>query len=935
MNNDIDALQNKIRNLETELQELRHLAKVTGSGAVAQGTNAKSVGASGILIEGDVFIAENRPDNARAIDIYCRWLMENTSNLPLRSMDINASDPMNKQKPIKISNIFIDLDTTQPAINLRSEGIGRIKDANSEDRERMETISVLDAVLDNRTIVLLGDPGSGKTTFLNFLAHSLAANIIYPSANWLKNLPNWPKKEVNTIPIIIFLRDLARSSTGLPKSTDPAYLWRYIISRLDALNLSDAAKPLIEALESGTALILFDGLDEIPTQSERIFIRELILSFLKRYPKNRYIITCRVLSYHSPEVGKPDLRINDLPVFELAPFDEYKIERFIIAWYKELARLGAVPVEDSSTMAEYLRDAVQRRDLYRLARNPLLLTVMALVHTHKGHLPDVSALLYEETIDILLWRWEQVKLHGQDGGLPRLRQYLREAGRTDVDLKRVLWELAYNAHLVSMPMPEKETIIGISELQLEKKIASLNNGDRNWAIKIINVMKVRSGLLLEFSPEVYNFPHRSFQEYLAGAHLAAQKNFSTLTIGLIRNGGGWREIILYAVGRLVHVSGDIEKPLALVAELSLENCDDNSYFQWMSILLASDVLCEIGVNRVSDSILGRELIKNIQVKLEKLINNKIISAGDRVRAGNNLSTLGDIRFSSSAFCLPKDKTLGFEYVSAGPFLMGSSDDDLKASPAEKPLHEAFVPAYWIARYPVTVGQFKEFIIENKYIHYDKRCLEYPDNHPVNYISRDIALEYCEWLNTKLIDYAELQLAKGSKEILWIDLAQKNIHVTLPSEAEWEKAARGPSLLPKTKKRNSRIYPWGNEFDPNNANTMETGINNTSSVGCFSLGASPYGIVELSGNVWEWTRSLWGESWDIARFTYPYDPRDGREDLSNRTIRGVLRGTSFSLNYRRARCAFRGRDYPDAGLIYYGFRVVLSTYQSRLDKLVVS
>jgi formylglycine-generating enzyme required for sulfatase activity len=129
-------------------------------------------------------------------------------------------------------------------------------------------------------------------------------------------------------------------------------------------------------------------------------------------------------------------------------------------------------------------------------------------------------------------------------------------------------------------------------------------------------------------------------------------------------------------------------------------------------------------------------------------------------------------------------------------------------------------------------------------------------------------------------------------------------ITLPSEAQWEKAARGD--------RDRREYPWGDRWDAAKCNTSELGLGGTTPVGIFPEGASPYGCLDMVGNVWEWTQSLFK--------SYKYDSLDGREDLKAEGTR-VLRGGSFYLDLDGARCACRNRNFPYFFHDFFGFRVV--------------
>ena len=136
---------------------------------------------------------------------------------------------------------------------------------------------------------------------------------------------------------------------------------------------------------------------------------------------------------------------------------------------------------------------------------------------------------------------------------------------------------------------------------------------------------------------------------------------------------------------------------------------------------------------------------------------------------------------------------------------------------------------------------------------------------------------------------------------------------LPTEAEWEHAARHTD---------GRIYPWGDEFDAGRCNMAETGIGGTSPVGIFPAGDAVCGASDISGNVWEWTSSLWGTDWQKPEFGYPYDPRDGRENQNTPdTVLRTLRGGSFGDDSLDVRCACRHWLDPDGRRGSLGFRVV--------------
>jgi formylglycine-generating enzyme required for sulfatase activity len=210
-------------------------------------------------------------------------------------------------------------------------------------------------------------------------------------------------------------------------------------------------------------------------------------------------------------------------------------------------------------------------------------------------------------------------------------------------------------------------------------------------------------------------------------------------------------------------------------------------------------------------------------------------------------------------------------IPAGEFGMGSQPSDPLAYDDETPQHKVYLLDYFIAKHPVTVAQFDVFARANNLpTRLSAGDADPKADHPATQVSWHDAYAFCMWLS-KL---------KG----LWI---------RLPSEAEWEKAARGTD---------GRLWSWGNTVPNPELTNIDASAKTTTRVGSFSpRGDSPYGCADMIGNVWEWTRSLFKP--------YPYQADDGREQSGDLGMR-VVRGGSFFSKPNRARCASRLRQPPN-------------------------
>jgi formylglycine-generating enzyme required for sulfatase activity len=216
------------------------------------------------------------------------------------------------------------------------------------------------------------------------------------------------------------------------------------------------------------------------------------------------------------------------------------------------------------------------------------------------------------------------------------------------------------------------------------------------------------------------------------------------------------------------------------------------------------------------------------------------------------------------------------YIPPGEFTMGSNDND-----NEKPLHTVFLDGYWMGKYEVTFDQYDKYCEEkNKSKPSDQGWGR--EKRPVINVSWDDASAYCKWMSEKT-----------------------GLNFKLPTEAQWEKAARGTD---------SRMYPWGNGEPDETLANFDKNIDKTSPVGSYPNGASPFGLLDTAGNVWEWCNDWYGS--DYYKKSPTKNPPGPEIDSKKR----VQRSGSWNYDAGYLRCAFRGNGTPSLCFDFVGFRL---------------
>ena len=809
-------------------------------------------------------------------------------------------------------------------------------------RQKYNSLAALLTNMDDNAAVLLGKPGSGKTTLLR--------------RRQLEHARAQLEKPTGHVAFFVPLNSYRRPSPGAPLPAPYDWLaeaWRIYQPRL----------PDFKTLyENGKILLLLDGLNEMPHKDKTDYHERIALwkTFWQRtwHYGNTVVFSCRSLDYSASLSANEDEAV--VRQTQVEPLTPAQIKEFLSL------HLG----QKGEPAWQTLHDDPQRLALFNA---PFFLRLLVDQIAATGDMPTGQAALLTGFVRRALYR----EIDERRNRLFAPGALLSEDDRQQTRFNA--WDSPFDLPAEGGLIPSLERLAYRMQDGREAGEAGLvrakTSEAKSWLAHEAAAAMIAAGCQLnlldkDLARREITFYHQLIQEYFAARILARQPEPARLTVPW--RAGAVNESVADTVAAL-----DVSDPLprlpasgweetALLAAAMSQNQE-----AFVSDLSGANLPLAARCAAAAAVAVSAALTRRLQEDLIARSNNPQADLRARIAAAEALGELGDPRFERQtgphgAYLRPP-----LAKIPAGRYPMG---DDNSQYSDEKPAHTVPIAAFEIGVFPVTNAEYGLFKDADGYK--DERWWTTEaarawlrgkgSSEGRKQAVRDVYQVISEWSEERIrrqqatpdrIDHwlwlkglspdeleqeLEEQILSGEVYrqpeywddsqfnhpaqpvvgITWFEAraycawlaAQTGDAYRLPTEAEWEAAARG---------KKGRAYPWGKEYDAARCNTFETHIRGTTPVGVFPDGRTPESVADLSGNVWEWTTTIWGKSLQNPEFSYPYQADDGREDRNRTDVRRALRGGSWFGPRDFARAASRDSLTPGHRFNLIGFRVAVA------------